>query len=175
MRDDLDIAPTSSTADVAEIVSSCERIAIEIAGPLADKIDLRHTKKILRASQRGRVPDDVLTRPKQGFGVPVRAWLAGPARRLLEELTTPDVLAARGLFEARAVAALKADFYAGRAVVESRSGRLFEIGPGSNLPGLGRVETIKRQDGHVVVVTRNGIISASLEPRRPPYYLPYRY
>lgn len=67
------------------------------------------------------------------------------------------------------------DFYAGRAVVESRSGRLFEIGPGSNLPGLGRVETIKRQDGHVVVVTRNGIISASLEPRRPPYYLPYRY
>jgi len=90
-------------------------VAWAMALPLADKIDLRHTKKILRASQRGRVPDEVLTRPKQGFGVPVRAWLAGPARRLLEELTAPDVLAARGLFEARAVAALKADFYAGRA------------------------------------------------------------
>ena len=65
------------------------------------------------------------------------------------------------------------DFYAGRAVVESRSGRLFEIGPGSNLPGLGRVETIKREDGQVVVVTRNGIIAASLQPRRSPRYLPY--
>ena len=33
------------------------------------------------------------------------------------------------------------DFYAGRAVVESRNGTLFEVGPGSNLPGLGRVES----------------------------------
>ena len=65
------------------------------------------------------------------------------------------------------------DFYAGRAVVESRSGRLFEIAPGSNLPGLGRVETIKREDGQVVVVTRNGIIAASLQPRRLPRYRPY--
>ena len=46
------------------------------------------------------------------------------------------------------------DFYAGRAVVESRNGTLFEVGPGSNLPGLGRVETIKRENGKVVVVTR---------------------
>jgi hypothetical protein len=68
------------------------------------------------------------------------------------------------------------DFYAGRAVVESRNGRLFEIGPGSNLPGLGRVETIKREGGKVVVTTPNGIIAASLEPRRPASgYLPYRY
>jgi hypothetical protein len=65
------------------------------------------------------------------------------------------------------------DFYAGRAVVESRSGRLFEVGPGSNLPGLGRVEAIKREDGQVVVVTRSGIIAAALQPRRLPRYLPY--
>jgi hypothetical protein len=67
------------------------------------------------------------------------------------------------------------DFYSGRAVVQSRNGTLFEVGPGSNLPGLGRVETIKREDGKVVVVTRNGIIAASLERRREPYPLPYRY
>jgi hypothetical protein len=66
------------------------------------------------------------------------------------------------------------DFYSGRAVVESRSGRLFEVGPGSNLPGLGRVEAIKRENGRVVVVTAKGVITAILEPARPPYYLPYR-
>jgi hypothetical protein len=65
------------------------------------------------------------------------------------------------------------DYYAGRAVVESRNGRLFEIGPGSNLPGLGRVDAIKREDGRVVVVTRNGLIAASIEPRRMPR--PYRF
>jgi hypothetical protein len=66
------------------------------------------------------------------------------------------------------------DFYSGRAVVESRNGALFEIAPGSNLPGLGRVESIKRENGKVVVVAKNGIITASAEPRRPPAYIPYR-
>jgi hypothetical protein len=67
------------------------------------------------------------------------------------------------------------DFYAGRAVVESRNGSLFEVGPGSNLPGLGKVETIKRDNGKVVLTTRNGIIAASIEPRRSGYPMPYRY
>jgi hypothetical protein len=58
------------------------------------------------------------------------------------------------------------DSYAGRAVVESRNGRVFEVGPGSNLPGLGRVEAIKRENGRVVVVTRNGVIAALPDGRR---------
>jgi hypothetical protein len=65
------------------------------------------------------------------------------------------------------------DFYDGRAVVESRNGMQFRVGPGSNVPGLGRVETIRRENGKVVVVTASGIITASLEPRRPNYY--YRW
>jgi len=47
---------------------------------------------------------------------------------------------------------------------------LFRVGPGSNVPGLGRVEAIKHENGKVVVVTASGIIAASLEPRRPSYY-----
>ena len=62
------------------------------------------------------------------------------------------------------------DFYDGRAIVEGRNGMLFRVGPGSNVPGLGRVETIKHENGKVVVVTASGIIAASLEPRRPNYY-----
>jgi hypothetical protein len=65
------------------------------------------------------------------------------------------------------------DFYDGRAVVEGRNGMLFRVVPGSNVPGLGKVETIKRENGKVVVVTASGIIAASLEPRRPNYY--YRW
>lgn len=70
------------------------------------------------------------------------------------------------------------DFYQGRAVVESRNGVLFEVGPGSNLPGLGKVETIKRENGRIVVVAKNGTILASAEARHPappPPYIPYRY
>jgi hypothetical protein len=71
------------------------------------------------------------------------------------------------------------EFFGGRAVVENRTtGTLFEVGPGSNLPGLGRVETIRREDNRIVIVTPKGIISAALDPRRQPqptpYYQPYR-
>jgi hypothetical protein len=67
------------------------------------------------------------------------------------------------------------EFFGGRAVVENRTtGNLFEVGPGSNLPGLGRVETIRREDNRIVIVTPKGIISAQLDHRRQPYYPPYR-
>ena len=68
------------------------------------------------------------------------------------------------------------EVYGGRAVVENRSGAIFEIGPGANVPGLGRIEAIRRENGRAVVVTRNGIIVAGAESlRTPPAYAPYRY
>jgi hypothetical protein len=35
---------------------------------------------------------------------------------------------------------------------------MFDIATGSVLPGLGRVESVKRQDGQWVVVTAHGVI-----------------
>jgi hypothetical protein len=46
----------------------------------------------------------------------------------------------------------------GRALVENRYGGMFDIATGSVLPGLGRVESVKRQDGQWVVVTAHGVI-----------------
>ncbi len=46
----------------------------------------------------------------------------------------------------------------GRAMVESRFGGYFLVGPGSVLPGLGRVEAVQRQDGGWIVVTSRGVI-----------------
>jgi hypothetical protein len=49
------------------------------------------------------------------------------------------------------------DIFDGRALVESRYG-MYEVAPGGNLPGIGRVASIKRQDGRWVVTTPKGII-----------------
>jgi hypothetical protein len=35
---------------------------------------------------------------------------------------------------------------------------VFEVVPGANLPGLGKVETIRRHDGRWVVMTPKGMI-----------------
>ncbi len=50
------------------------------------------------------------------------------------------------------------DVRGNRALVASRYGGMFAVAAGGFLPGLGRVETIKRQDGHWVVVTGRGLI-----------------
>ncbi len=103
-------------AGVEVRVPLCDPQLIDFARglPLQQLIDSRQTKKILRASQEGRVPDGVLTRSKQGFGVPVRSWLKGPARPLMEELTAAAAIEERGLFDANAVTNLREDFLAGR-------------------------------------------------------------
>jgi hypothetical protein len=47
---------------------------------------------------------------------------------------------------------------AGRALLENRYGGLFDVTAGSVLPGLGRVESVKRHEGQWVVVTAHGTI-----------------
>jgi hypothetical protein len=49
--------------------------------------------------------------------------------------------------------------YNGVALVQGRYG-MIEVEPGDSLPGLGRVENIRRQDGRWVVVTAKGLIVA---------------
>lgn len=52
------------------------------------------------------------------------------------------------------------DVYRGRiALLEDRYG-IYEVEPGSNVPGVGRVESIKKQDGRWVVVTPKGLITS---------------
>ena len=67
------------------------------------------TKHLLKRTLRGRVPEEVLTRPKQGFGVPLELWfterlpgffqdLLGDGRRLVDVGVRPA--AVRKLMEA---------------------------------------------------------------------------
>jgi len=98
-------------------VPLCDPRLVEFAThlPIGDKIDFCQTKKILRVSQKTRLPHSVLRRSKQGFGVPMRGWLRGPARPLLEDLTSVNVIEARGLFDSMAVGKLRDAFLASRS------------------------------------------------------------
>lgn len=49
------------------------------------------------------------------------------------------------------------EVYRGRAMVEHRDG-LYEVMPGADLPGIGKVQTITQQNGRWVVVTAKGLI-----------------
>jgi asparagine synthase (glutamine-hydrolysing) len=79
------------------------------------KMSLTRTKLILKRALRGTVPDEILRRPKKGFGIPVAAWIRGPLRPLIEELLSERALREGGLFDARAVRALLQAHLDGRA------------------------------------------------------------
>jgi hypothetical protein len=51
------------------------------------------------------------------------------------------------------------DVVNGSALIEGRQG-MFEVYAGDPVPGLGRIDAIRRQDGHWVVVTSRGLIVA---------------
>jgi hypothetical protein len=53
------------------------------------------------------------------------------------------------------------DVFDGRAMVESGRYGIYEVGPGAPLPGVGKVEAVRRQDGRWVVVTPKGLIVSS--------------
>lgn len=57
----------------------------------------------------------------------------------------------------------------GVALLENR-GEIYEVVPGAPLPGLGRVEAVRRQDGRWVVVTPKGLIVAARTPAPRAYY-----
>ena len=52
----------------------------------------------------------------------------------------------------------------GVVLVESR-GEIFEVVPGASLPGLGRVESVRRIDGRWIVETPKGLIVSSVAHR----------
>jgi asparagine synthase (glutamine-hydrolysing) len=64
---------------------------VEFAMSLPSRLKLQGGtgKLILREAIRGIVPDSVLTRPKQGFAVPLPEWFRGPLRYRIDALTAP--------------------------------------------------------------------------------------
>lgn len=66
----------------------------------------RTTKPLLRRAAAGLLPDDILHRPKHGFGVPISEWLRDDLRGMGQELLLSPSARLRGLLDADVVADL---------------------------------------------------------------------
>jgi asparagine synthase (glutamine-hydrolysing) len=111
-------------ADRASMAASLELRApyldtalVEFAArlPWQLKMSLTRTKVLLKRALRGLVPDEILRRPKKGFGIPVAAWIRGPLRPLFEELLSERELREGGVFDPQGVRALLKSHLEGRA------------------------------------------------------------
>lgn len=71
--------------------------------PRQQKIRDGQTKWLLRQVLYRHVPRALIERPKQGFAVPLDAWLRGPLRDWAESLLSPERLRLEGFFVAERV------------------------------------------------------------------------
>jgi asparagine synthase (glutamine-hydrolysing) len=83
-----------------EVVALAARIPPEL------KLHGLTRKYIFKRSMEGVLPRSVIRRPKAGFGSPVRSWLVGDLKPMVDDLLAPSAVAARGLFDPAEVSEL---------------------------------------------------------------------
>jgi asparagine synthase (glutamine-hydrolysing) len=74
---------------------------VEFAATIPPALRLRDGigKYVFKQAQRGRLPDAIIDRPKQGFAVPLFRWFRGRAGDFVRDLLLSPTARARGLFE----------------------------------------------------------------------------
>ena len=68
--------------------------------PMNYKLSGSKGKFILKKAMEGLLPEEILYRPKKGFGIPTAEWLKGRLNPLLREMLTPARLNDQGIFNA---------------------------------------------------------------------------
>jgi asparagine synthase (glutamine-hydrolysing) len=88
------------------------------------KIKGGRSKHILKEAMRGLVPDEIIDRPKEGFVLPVDAWLRKELRPLAEQCLAPDRLGLHGLLRPEAVHRLMQAHFSG---AENHGARIWNL------------------------------------------------
>ncbi len=112
----------SMAASIESRVPFLDHPLVEFASSLPQRLKLRGwtTKYVLRQAMKDLLPEEILSRRKMGFPVPVGAWFRGAFRGVINEFVLGERAMARGLFQRDAVRALVEAHNAGREKHDER-------------------------------------------------------
>jgi asparagine synthase (glutamine-hydrolysing) len=106
----------SMAASIESRVPFLDHPLVEFTATLPERLKLRGrtTKYVLREAMRDFLPDEILTRRKMGFPVPIGSWFRDAHRSIVDEFVLGERATVRGLFDAPYV----------RAIVDEHAGGL---------------------------------------------------
>ncbi len=123
---------------------------------LADRLDRVERAQIEAATKMAHVADAVDRLEKKAI---VAAAAPAAPETTGSIAASPPAAAEAKLPEKILPDWIVQDVRGGHALVENSRGGVFHVAAGGILPGLGRIESIKRQAGQWVVVTASGLIT----------------
>lgn len=71
-------------------------------------------KYLFKKAMRGQLPEEIIDRPKKGFGIPIAHWIRQDLRREFEEIFNTRSIQKDGLFEASALQSLLQEHLSGK-------------------------------------------------------------
>jgi asparagine synthase (glutamine-hydrolysing) len=83
--------------------------------PVEYKLKGKSGKVILKEAMKDLLPQNILNRPKKGFGIPIAEWLKGRLNSLMHEMLSPERLRSQGLFDVEYVEKLIREHESGAA------------------------------------------------------------
>ncbi|MCY7345528.1 MAG: asparagine synthase (glutamine-hydrolyzing) [Pyrinomonadaceae bacterium] len=92
----------SMAASIESRVPFLDHKLMEFSARMPDNLKLRGktTKFVLREAMRGILPDEILTRKKMGFPVPIGKWFRNEYKHLIDEFVLSERALSRGIFKA---------------------------------------------------------------------------
>ena len=106
----------SMAAGIELRVPFLDKELVELAARIPDRYKQRGRvgKWVLKKAMEPYLPNNVIYRPKTGFGAPLRQWIKYDLRELVSDVLSEKKLQQRGLFDSKAVHKLIGDNDAGR-------------------------------------------------------------
>src|SRR6266567_5343 len=96
---------TSMAANLEVRVPFLNHEMLELAARMPPSLKLKglQRKYILKKAVEKVLPREVVWRKKAGFGAPIRSWLRGPLRPMVDDLLSEETIKRRGLFRPQEV------------------------------------------------------------------------
>ena len=96
---------TSMAANLEVRVPFLNQEMLELTARMPPDLKLRGLKRkyILKRAAEKLLPREVVWRKKAGFGAPIRSWLRGALRPMVDELLSEETVRRRGLFRPKEV------------------------------------------------------------------------